>query len=86
MSTNRLNYETLAGNLSSDETYKQLIENLTLATEDAQALSSMCKARNDLHRARGWLTFALNFQKIQGIITGFAKKRATSGIGFTPNG
>jgi hypothetical protein len=81
--TNRLPYETLAGNLSSEETYKQLVENLRLATENAQSLSSMAKARNDLAKAKIWQGFADNFIKIQSIIILLAKAKAKSSIGFT---
>ena len=81
--TNRLPYETVGGNLSSDETFKQIIENLRLAAEDAQSLSSMAKARNDLSRSKGWKTFALNFQKVETIITTLAKTKSSSKIGFT---
>ena len=83
MTKNRLDYETLAGNLSSAETYKQLIEHLTLAIEDAQALSDFAAARNDLPKATAWTGFALNFRKATKIITGIAKDRAAVSTGFT---
>jgi len=82
--TNRLPYETIAGNLSSNETFKQLLENLRLAEEDAHSLYSFNRTRND-PRAAGWKTFAANFHKIQAIVTELAKSKAHSSVGFTPN-
>lgn len=83
MTANRLPYETIGGNLSAEDTYKQLTENLQLAIEDAQSLSSMAKARSDTRRAAQWKAFATNFQKVQAIILDLAKAKARTSIGFT---
>ena len=82
MTTNRLDYETLTGNLDAQSTYKQLLEHLTLAIEDAQSLSNFAKARSDLPRDKQWAGFAQNFQKVSAIITTLAQGAAKTSVGF----
>ena len=82
MTANRLPYETLTGNLDASATFKQLIENLTLAIEDAQSLSNMAKARSGHHRAGQWKGFAKCFQNATAIIEGLAQGAAKTSVGY----
>lgn len=82
MTANRLDYETLTGNLDASSTYKQLIENLTLAIEDAQSLSQMAKARASHHRAGQWAGFAKRVQAVVGIIEGLGQGAGKTSVGY----
>lgn len=83
---NRLPYETLAGNLAPSETFKQLIENLRLAEEDARRLAVRCGP--DVAKSRAWTAFANNFNQIQTVLFGLAsgKSQDRTSVGYSGNG
>ena len=82
MSRNRLEYETLAGNIAPAETFKQLTEYLRLMEEDARSLRAHAKRRNDDSLGEMWGAIARNFKKIEAVVTGLAKDRTSTGVGF----
>lgn len=87
MTANRLKYETLAGNLSPTDTFKQLLEQLRLAEEDARKLSNISTVRNDIAKAKAWTAFANNFHQIQLVLTSLATGKAPdkSTVGYIGN-
>ena len=79
----RLPYETSAGNLSAQDTFSQLEENLALALEDLRLLSSSCAARSDHSAAAAWALCAENFRRILAVARVLATHRANpSSIGY----
>lgn len=82
---NRLPYETHGGNLSSADTYKQLLEHLRLAEEAARGLSNLRQSRSDITNAKRWSAFADIFNKIQDIIRVLATGKAETSVGYTGN-
>ncbi len=80
--TNRLPYETTAGNLSAEITYKQLIEYCILIQEDCHKLGNDCALRGHSLAAANWHTIANNFDKVATVITHLAKGKTSSSIGF----
>lgn len=85
-SATRLIYETSAGNLSAQDTYKQFIELMRLCEEDARNLSNLAKARNDLRQAKGWRIFAESFNQIADIVTELAQGKAKTSVGYVGHG
>lgn len=80
--TNRLPYETIGGNLSPTDTFKQLIEYLRLAEEDARELMKLCKIRHENRKADAWLGTANNFQRIQTVVSALANSKTRSSLGY----
>lgn len=81
MSRNRLPYETKGGNLSSADTYSQLIEYLRLAEEACYVLGHYHKSQDDWHKGQGFLAIG-EMLKMTGInVTNLATRslRAQSG-------
>jgi hypothetical protein len=83
--TNRLDYETLAGNLDASATFKQLIEYLTLASEDMRKLRTIRKRANDDIGGEQWGASTRRFEKVVSVITGIAHSRIKAGLGYKPN-
>jgi hypothetical protein len=83
MTTNRLPYETSAGNLSASDTYAQLLENLRLAEEDCRLLGNMRKSAGDNPNYRRWRQIADNFLKVQKVISVLAEGKTKTSVGFT---
>lgn len=53
--TNRLNYETIGGNVSESDTLAQLTEYLRLAEECCYVIGHLRKAQDDKLLGQGWL-------------------------------
>ena len=81
--TNRLPYETSGGNLTPTETFRQFIEYLSLAEEEAHTLSNLAKVRNNLAIAKGWSRFANNFLQVRAIVIDLAGIPANSLVEYT---
>ena len=82
MSKNRLPYETLAGNLSSADTYAQLIEHLRLAEEGCYILGHFYKAQDDFNKGQGFLAVG-EMLRMTGInVTNLATKSIRNDGGF----
>lgn len=87
MTEPRLLYETRAGNLSAEETFAQLLENLRLAEEDARALARLAFGRAATGRGQTWTHFANKFSLIQDVVRVLATSKANpSSVGYTENG
>lgn len=86
MAKNRLEYETQGGNLSALDTFKQLLEYLRLFEEDMRSLGRLAKLRNDDSTALAYKAIAINFKKVQEIVSHLALAKAhPSSIGYTSN-
>ena len=82
----RLQYETIAGNLASLETFKQLCENLRLAEEDCRLLAVAHKGRADTNGAAAWGIVGNNFRNVTKVIEILALHPADpSSIGYASN-
>lgn len=81
--TNRLDYETLAGNLDAGATFKQLIEYLKLASEDMRHLRRLRKQANDDVGGEQWGACARRFEKIVAVVEGIHKSTQRTQVGFT---
>lgn len=82
--TNRLDYETLAGNLDAGATFKQLIEYLTLAAEDMRNLRRLRKIAGDDVGGEQWGACARRFEKVVAVVEGIHKSTQRTSVGFTP--
>jgi hypothetical protein len=80
--TNRLDYQTLGGDLSPKITFSQLIEFCRLAQEDFRALADWAKLHENKVKAKAWLTNADDFEKIIAVLTGLAKGKTKTSVGF----
>lgn len=84
--SNRLDYETLAGNIDASATFKQLIEYLTLAGEDMRKMRALRKRANDDLGGEQWGAVARRFEKVVLVVQGIAKSKQKVSVGFTkPN-
>jgi hypothetical protein len=72
--TNRLPYETSAGNLSETVTYSQLIEHLRLASEAAYVLGHYKKANDDDLVGQGFLAIGQLLERAVTQVTNLATK------------
>ena len=70
--TNRLPYETIAGNLSEAHTYAQLIEYLRMAEEACYVLGHYKKANDDKVVGQGFLAIGEMLRMTQNNITKLA--------------
>ena len=82
--TNRLDYETLAGNLDASATFKQLIEYLKLASEDMRHLRKLRLIANDTIGGEQWGACARRFEKVVIVVEGIHKSTQRTQVGFTP--
>lgn len=81
--SNRLPYSTTAGNLSSEDTFKQLIEYLRLTVEDAKTLSDLRRQAKDETTALMWNVIAKNFHRTERNVINLAKGKLGSSVGYT---
>lgn len=81
--SNRLSYETSAGNLDASATFQQLIEFLRKAEEDAMALASRRLIAHDDSGALQWKAIATNFAKARKVVTKLMTEKTKSSVGFT---
>ena len=79
---NRLNYETIAGNLSSADTFSQLIEYLRLAEEACYTLGHFYKSQDDWAKGQGFLAIG-EMMKLTGVnVTNLATKSIRTSVGY----
>lgn len=82
--SNRLNYETSAGNLDASATFQQLIEFLRKAEEDARALSARRSVAGDDSSSMQWALIARNFHRTQKVVTKLMTEKTKSSVGYAP--
>jgi hypothetical protein len=80
--SNRLDYQTSAGAFDTRVTFSQLIEFCRLAQEDFRTLADWAKVHESKVKARAWLQLADNFEKIIAVLTGLAKGKTKTSIGY----
>ena len=75
--TNRLDYETRAGQVSEADTFTKLLEYLRLAEESCYTLGHITKAQGSAHelRGQGWLAVGEMLKLTQTQITKLATGR-----------
>jgi len=82
LSKNRLPYETLGGNISSADTYSQLIEHLRLAEEASYVLGHFFKANDEELKGQGFLAVAEMLRMTGMNVTNLATKSIRKAGGF----
>ena len=78
---NRLDYQTVGGNVSEDLTFLQLLEHLRMAQEACLTLGHLRKAQDDMMLGQGFLAVGEMLKLTIGNVTKLAtnKGRLTSG-------
>lgn len=83
--TNRLIYDTLAGNLDAKGTFAQLREYLAKAEDGAKEMARHCKLKHDTVKADAWLVVADNFRRCTNLVSHLGNTRTKSGVGYGPS-
>ena len=82
MTKNRLTYETKGGNISSADTYSQLIEYLRMAEEACYILGHFYKSQDDWAKGQGFLAIG-EMMKMTGVnVTNLATKSIRTQVGY----
>lgn len=79
---NRLPYETKGGNLSSADTFSQLIEYLRLAEEACYTLGHYYKSVDDWHKGQGFLAIGEMLRMTSTNVTNLATKAIRTQVGY----
>jgi hypothetical protein len=75
--TNRLPYETIAGNVSEAATFGQLLEYLRMAEEACYTIGHINKANDDLVRGEGFLKIGKLLAKMRENVTILATSKSS---------
>lgn len=79
---NRLDYQTIAGDVSEDLTFLQLLEHLRLAQEACYTLGHLRKSQDDNLLGQGFLAVGEMLKLTVSNVTKLATNRSKAGTGF----
>ena len=82
MTSNRLDYQTTAGQISESDTFAQLLEHLRLAQECCNVIGHIRAVQDDTLVAKGWHGIAEMLKMTQTNVTNIATKKLRASSGF----